>query len=187
MNNKIFFSFMLCVFSLVRASELPISPMYSYVRVNNENSGPCIVTWVERKSLEVPTLFDDLESKDTHRVRAQSIILAKDKKSVEIIGCESNNQYVINFAGTSFVNLKKELEKAANAFKGGFFPVFEIRLTGSNKPLVLVIGESQAQEQIMGKWSLESKIMAIFGVGFVAALIYYFDLHSKGMALLGRG
>jgi|SRR5579862_6083913 hypothetical protein len=194
MNNKIFFSFMVFVFSPLIASELTalarISSMYPTISIGGGKDRVCNVIGIEKRSLEVPTLFDALRCEGTHRVNAQSIILAKDKNSVEITGQYSEDcKYVINFAGDSFVNLKKELEKDDKHYRffGGFFPVFEISLIHLGNPTVLIMSESQFQEQIMGKWSLISKIMASFGIAGLAALIYYFDLHSKGMALLGRG
>lgn len=198
MNNKIFFSLMLFVFSPLIASESTalvqqqhISQMWATICAKNGIWASTVrggVIGIEKRSLEIPILGDTFES-IYPRVNAQCITFAKDKKSVEIIGknLKNNNEYVIKFADDSFINLKKELEKPnRGSISGGFFPVFEIKLMAAGNPLVLVIEESQFQENIMGKWSF-TQVMTGFGIAGLAVLIYYFDLYSKGMALLGRG
>jgi hypothetical protein len=193
MNYKVFFSLMLCVFFPLIASDKTtsaqqqrISDMQAIICVNDEDSKIGLVTDIKKKSKRL-ALSDALESKSTCQIWAQGITLSKNKNSIEIIGMDnSDTEYRINFADDSFGNLKKELEKA-NVSNGGFYPVFQIHLMYSGNPFTLVIEESQFQEQIMGRWSLDSKIMTGFTVVGLLALICYFDLYSKGMALLGRG
>lgn len=193
MNNKIFFSFMLSVFSLSIASETMVKQrMVAQIQVNNAAAEDYEVRDVRKLGIyavagsgvyEYPTR---IKEKDIEFIE-KNLKLTVIQNAIEITG-SGENLYDIQFVGASLANLKKALEKA-NELRETRLGDQDFMISLVNQDVTKGVSFSLTEEQfefITQDFHM-AKIVTMFGVAGLIALMYYFNLHSKCMALLGRG
>lgn len=204
MNNKIFFSFTLSVFSFVIASE---KDMTVQIKINNADVERYEVRDVRRidskdlssgifkmyskdlLSSNVKNIYyeypQEIEAKDIERIHNLKLIITSD--AIVIEGRNENqykNQYAIQFTGDSLANLKKELEKANKASKYEFeIREFQIRLTNQDVTKGVYFSLTEEQFQLISPKSYVSTIVTVCGVAGLMGLFYNSDLYSKSVAL----
>jgi hypothetical protein len=192
MKNKIFFSFLLSVFFSVMASE---KPMTALVKINKDVERYNVmdvrkIDTSDSSGLGIYAYYEYPKQVTKEDMAIVQLATSSDKMMIKLLGDYSNQFSVIEFTGDSFVNLKKEL-KEINEIPQHRFDIrtFYISLMDAQHETkgVSFYFDKKDFQQIMSHKSYVSQIVAVFGFAGLVALIYYFDLHSKGMELLGRG
>jgi hypothetical protein len=182
MNNKIFFSLMVFVFSPLIASEVMIfakQPMTALIKINNESVERYNVQDVRKVDfcdLQVNSFYKYPEGVEKENIGG-TLKLAVTPYSMEIQGSDKN-QYVISFDGDSFVNLRKKLVKINKSEKniGSSDRMFHVSLMDdqhAKKGVCFYFKEKQVEQIISMKKSSDMRsILAVFGVVGCVALVY---------------
>ncbi len=184
---------MLSVFSLSIASETMVKQrMVAQIQVNNAAAEDYEVRDVRKLGryavagsgvYEYPTR---IKEKDIESIE-KNLKLIVIQNAIEITG-SGENLYDIQFVGASLANLKKALEKA-NELRETRLGDQDFMISLVNQDVTKGVSFSLTEEQfefITQDFHM-AKIVTMFGVAGLIALMYYFNLHSKCMALLGRG
>ncbi len=208
MNNNIIFSFVLCIFSFVNASEkTKCQPIVAHVFEGNDDIERYMVKDIRkvdswdlnnRKLVEIYYKYPEtvLAFENVH-ITGTEFDSQNDMPKISLIimdhGC--TKKYGVQFRGSCYENLKKELKSCDDRPKfnndSRFFRISLMDVT-ETKGIILELPERQVKTILLTGTQVKSilsaaKIGTVFGIVGLAALIYYFDLYSKGMTLVGRG
>jgi hypothetical protein len=197
-NNKIVCCLSLGImFSLTASQRIERQVIAAQVDMNNGNTRDYEVKDVRKFEtadiIEKDNLFysypEQIRSID--RVIGSTKINTVTSNSLVIEG-SNINQYVVQFTGDSYANLKKELEKVNEVPKRNEVDYRTFQISLIDKEMTRGVSFDLTEEQfqrIMGpKTSKPKIILTTLGVaGLAIFLAYYFNLYSKCVALLGRG
>ena len=189
MNNKIVLSWMLSISSLAMASEQAISATV-YFGGEGKNY---IVSDVQRNCIvgsqpnnSYYTFPGTLKKEEITEIS----ILRVDTDSEGIIATGYNaGFYGIKFKGSGYNNLKKDLEgiRERSCQYSGSSILISLWNETEKKAIGLEFTTAQLGLSKRENNRVKSIIIGLGSVGVMFFLAYYFDLYSKGRALLGRG
>lgn len=196
MNNKMFFLIILSIVSPVMASER--KTIAAWVCIDDADGEDYSVTDIKKvvfdknKTFEQNYCYSD-KMRDCQIIKngISSFITYKGTPSFHVGKKIGRNEYGVRFEGLNYKHLREGLSDVYThpKFKceGSDERVFCISLINrKNTKLISLQFTEQEVKRILAKESSFNKIVAVFGIAGLAALIYYFDLYSKCMALLGR-
>ncbi|HEX4068819.1 MAG TPA: hypothetical protein VHX42_01850 [Candidatus Babeliales bacterium] len=206
MNNKYVYFLVLCIFSPLIASEKRILAEKQRMIVQMQVNDQAVEGYEIRDVRKIDS--EDLLRKTNGLLLFYQYPKAINGENIEtcnkdvkvfvtsdsiLIKGNDTNQYNMQLTGDSLTNFIKELKKINKKTpKKTMYDdrSFQVSLTKSDMTKGVSFDLTEEDYELiiqkLHQKSYASKIVTIFGFAGLAALIYYFDLHSKCMVFLQR-